>query len=328
MQKISGGQKGQIAVIFTLAIVTLLGSVALCSDVGVMYYNWTVLQKGVDAAALAGANYLPNDAPTAKSTALNYAELNGLKASEITSTTVSSNDQYITVSASREVPYYFGRVLGLSTQLISVSATAAIPNSTTTIGGAYNGTNPTSGSTYTGQYGSSVGQYGLVPVGLDSNTTYTNGESMTLHDTQVGPGNWGTVEFGAPGGSSLRSNIADGYSGPISVGDWINSEPGQKLGPVQQGFNDRLNAAQQIDPTGTFSSHSSNDPRILFLPMVNWESPNGRSGVQVMGFAAVWLDSVSGGDLQVHFITQVAPQSLPNTNGHYSGARGAPILIK
>ncbi len=328
MKKISGGLKGQTAVIFTLAIVALLGAVAMCTDVAVMYVNWEYMQKAVDAAALAGANFLPNDPSTAQSTALSYGELNGLKASEITSTSVSSNDQDITVSAAREVPYYFGRVLGLSTQLISVSATAAIPNSTTTIGGAYNGTNPTGGSSYTGQYGSSVGQYGLVPVGLDSNTTYTNGESMTLHDTQIGPGNWGTVELGAPGGSSVRNNIADGYSGPISVGDWINSEPGQKIGPIDQGFNDRLKAAQQIDPSGTYASHSSNDPRILFLPMVNWESPNGRSGVQVMGFAAVWLDSISGGDLQVHFITQVAPQSLPNTSGHYSGVRGAPILIK
>ncbi len=331
MKSRSWGAKGQTAVIFTLVLVTLLGATALGTDVAVMYANWSELQKAVDAAALAGANFLPNDPASAQSTATQYAEMNGLSQSEITATQVSPNDQQITVSASRVVPYFFGRVLGLTTQLISVSATAAIPYSPSTIGGAYEGTNSGGGTTtssYTGQYGTSTGQYGLVPIGLDYNTTYTNGESMTLHDTQVGAGNWGTVELGSPGGSTLRSNLANGYSGPISVGDWINTEPGQAIGPVDQGLTDRLNAAQQTDPSGTFSSHSSNDPRVLFLPLVNWESPNGRAAVQVMGFVAVWLDGVSGGDLQVHFITQVAPDSLPNANAPYSNVRGAPILIK
>lgn len=331
MKSRSRGAKGQTAVIFTLVLVALLGATALGTDVAVMYANWSELQKAVDAGALAGANFLPNDPASAQSTANQYAQMNGLSSSEITAIQVSSDDQEITVSASRNVPYFFGRVLGLSSQMISVTATAAIPYSPSTIGGAYNGTNSGGGGTtssYTGSYGTSVGQYGLVPIGLDSNTTYSNGQSMTLHNTQVGAGNWGTVELGSPGGSVLRSNFANGYSGPISVGDWINTEPGKKIGPVDQGLADRLSAAQQIDPNGTFSSHSSNDPRILFLPMVNWESPNGRRAVQVTGFAAVWLDGVSGGDLQVHFITQVAPDSLPDANAPYSNVRGAPILIK
>lgn len=331
MRANSWGSKGQTAVLFTLCLATVLGAVALGTDVAVMYANWSALQKAVDAAALAGASFLPNDPATAQTTAVQYAVANGLKQGEITSTQVSSNDQNITVAASRTVPYFFGRVLGLTSQLISVSATAAIPYSPSTIGGAYLGTSSSGGTTssYTGQYGSSVGQYGLVPIGLDYTTPYTYGESMTLHENQVGPGNWGTVELGAPGGSITRANIADGYSGPISIGDWINTEPGQKVGPVVQGFNDRLSAAQQADPNGTFSSHSYNDPRILFVPMVNWNSPNGRSGVEVMGFAALWLDSISGSsDLNVHFITQVAPESLPNANAPYSGVRGAPILIK
>jgi uncharacterized membrane protein len=56
--KLERFRKGQMAIVLTLAIATLLGVMALGGDVGVMYYNWMQLQKGADAAALAGANYL------------------------------------------------------------------------------------------------------------------------------------------------------------------------------------------------------------------------------------------------------------------------------
>jgi Putative Flp pilus-assembly TadE/G-like len=51
-------RNGQMAVVMTLAIVTLLGAMALGTDIAVMYYTHMQLQKGADAAALAGANYL------------------------------------------------------------------------------------------------------------------------------------------------------------------------------------------------------------------------------------------------------------------------------
>src|ERR1700737_5357441 len=58
MKPRSGYMKGQIGVVMTFAIATLLGAMALGADVAVMYFNWVQLQKAADAAALAGANYL------------------------------------------------------------------------------------------------------------------------------------------------------------------------------------------------------------------------------------------------------------------------------
>lgn len=52
-----GLRKGQMAVVMTLVVATLLGVMALGSDVAVMYYNWMQLQKAADASALAGATY-------------------------------------------------------------------------------------------------------------------------------------------------------------------------------------------------------------------------------------------------------------------------------
>src|SRR5216683_3045058 len=58
-------RRGQIAVVMTFAIATLLGAMALGTDVAVMYFNWMQLQKGADAAALAGAGWLvASDVPS------------------------------------------------------------------------------------------------------------------------------------------------------------------------------------------------------------------------------------------------------------------------
>ncbi len=326
MRKFCRPSDGQILPVFSLGMVVFLALIAMGTDVSVMYANWAKMQKAVDAGALAGANYLPYDPATATATAIAYAQTNGLSAGEITAPAISPDDLEITLGATRSVPYFFARVVGLVSQSIRVSATAAVPYSVSCVGCAYS----QSGNGFTPSYGSNTGDYPLIPIGLDSSTPYAYNESLTLHYQQVGgPDNWGTVELGAPGGAVTRQNIAVGYTGPVQVGDYINTEPGKKVGPVDQGFQDRLDAAAVSDPCGSFSSHTYNDPRVVYVPMVDWStSGNGRNAVQVQGFAALWVDSVSGGTLNVHFISQVAPDSLPNTSAPYAGVRGAPILIK
>jgi uncharacterized membrane protein len=83
-------------VLFSLVIATLIGVMALASDVGVLYYNSLRLQKAADAAALAGAGYFgPNNPPTpscswsagsssAQNAACDYVVSNGIAKSYIT----------------------------------------------------------------------------------------------------------------------------------------------------------------------------------------------------------------------------------------------------
>src|SRR5580704_3382460 len=103
--------RGQMVVIVALIIPVLLGAISLGTDVAVFYFNWMQLQKAADAAALAGANYLPDNPSTAQSAAIAYAESNGIKAAEIIATSVASNDLSISVTLQRTVPYYFARAL-------------------------------------------------------------------------------------------------------------------------------------------------------------------------------------------------------------------------
>jgi Flp pilus assembly protein TadG len=143
---------GQIGVILTLVIATLLGAVALGTDVAVLYFNWVQLQKAADAAALAGAGELtalPDPSGTvaanATSTGEGYACLNGINDPSNTNATLCpnpvNNPSYvdkvanISVNASntqfsirltRQVPYYFARLIGLQTGNVAAGATAQV----------------------------------------------------------------------------------------------------------------------------------------------------------------------------------------------------------
>src|ERR1035437_6959783 len=57
--------RGQVIVLFVLSLTVLIGIMGLAIDVSFLWVNEMRLQKTADAVALAGAVYLPDDAPTA-----------------------------------------------------------------------------------------------------------------------------------------------------------------------------------------------------------------------------------------------------------------------
>ena len=97
---------------------------------------------------------------------------------------------------------------------------------------------------------------------------------------------------------------------------------------MDQGFSDRPAQANSQFPSDTFFAHSPANPRAVIIPMVVWRSPNGRSQVQIMVFASIWIDSISGGTINAHFIEKEAFNSTGDPNAPFRGARGRPILIK
>ncbi len=336
MKRLLAHSRGQTVVLYALAMTALLGAVAMSTDVAVMYFNWASMQRAVDSAVLAGASSLPEDTSAATSKATSYATSNGLAASEVAAPTFNDpTDDTITVSASRSVPYYFGRVLGLTNQLVQVTASAQVPGPIGCVNCASLGpTNQPPPNTTTPITPAipcaALGQCQLIPIGLDKSVLYQGrGTSVVLQAGRLSPGNWDFLALGGPGGNTLRSNIADGYQGPIAAGQYVSTKPGQNVGPANQGFADRINGA----PPGTWQSHAQSDPRVVLLPVVDWTlAGNGRSSIQVLGFAHMFLASDIGhGQFQAYYIDDVAPDSLvaatPPPAG-FRGARGAPILIK
>ena len=71
-------ERGQVIVLMVLMMVVLLGFAALVVDVGYAYYAHRSLQSSADAAALAGAQELPN-ATQAETIARQYSSSAGNK---------------------------------------------------------------------------------------------------------------------------------------------------------------------------------------------------------------------------------------------------------
>ncbi len=336
MKRLFGYSKGQMFVLYLAAVPALLGAIALSTDVGIMYFNWASMQRAVDAAALAGANYLPEDTSTAAARATLFATLNGLASTEVATTFNDPTDDTITVTASRDVPYYVAKVVGLTSQLVQVTASAQAP------GGGIScldcaslgpmGQPPlASGGTITPSTpGSSLGEYQVLPMALDKSVLYKGcGTSVVLQQGRVSPGNWDFLELGGPGGNVLRNNIANGYTGPILAGQFIWTKSGQNVGPANQGFDDRIGATS----AGTWQSHSQSDPRVVLMPIVDWSLVgNGSSTIEVLGFAHMYLaQNLGHGQFQAYYIDDVVPDSLASATpppAGFRGARGNPVLIR
>jgi hypothetical protein len=65
--------------------------------------------------------------------------------------------------------------------------------------------------------------------------------STSNGDWDVGPGNFQLIRLGGgQGGADVREAMAGGYDGCMTTGDNIETEPGNTIGPVVQGFNTRF----------------------------------------------------------------------------------------
>ncbi len=284
------------------ALPVLIGISALATDVMTYYYNWFAVQRGVDAAVLSAANYLPNYPSQAISTAQSYATANGIQPTEIASVTTGNANSTISMTANRTVPMYLARIFGISSGNLSASATAQI----TTVGAVQ----------------------GLEPLGVDYRTQYTYGQTLYLHHGMIGPGNWGELALGGPGTCIYTDNLQNGYSGIVQTGDWISTETGDDPYNTQSGVNYRINEGLQTDPGGTLANHTLTDPRVFLVPMVDFSGINGNSQVPVKGFAEVWIDGVANdGTITATFIEQTTPSSQPNTAVQGYGAY-ASILVQ
>ena len=108
-------ERGQALVLTTIAMVMVCGMAALVLDVGNWFRDKRRLQGTTDAAALAGAQALPNDPSGAKNMALNYANANGgdVAAANIVITSQYEPNDTIAVDGQRNDPGIFSRVVGV-----------------------------------------------------------------------------------------------------------------------------------------------------------------------------------------------------------------------
>ncbi len=120
-------EAGYAAVMVAIVVPTVgIGCAAVAVDTGAWYVEVAQVQKAVDAAALAGVPYLPQDFANAKARALEVAARNGYDNTGDHSVTVTVGDKptQLRVSISSTIRNTFGTVIGVPKQTITRAGTA------------------------------------------------------------------------------------------------------------------------------------------------------------------------------------------------------------
>jgi putative Flp pilus-assembly TadE/G-like protein len=346
MKRCFRNRKGQVAIVFTLVIATLLGVMSLGADVGVLYYSALQMQKASDAAALAGASYFGPNAPpkpscswssgssNAQNAACDYVLNNGIAKGYITKinspavgvATVPGGAQSVQVQLKRtDIPVFFGRVIGLSNMAAIGNATAIGPMPIKTL------------------------TRGLFPVGVQYPNTMTYGTTLTLSEKSsgtFGPGNWGWLDFPqcSPVGSAppasyhgggvpnLTTNITNGSTCAYSVGDAITPETGAKGNSTQPANAINALIGSGNPPPSDPNQISISDPQLVIVPLVDWNGTSGSSTtILVKGFAAVWLTSLTGNGAAItltgQFVKVVDNYGMGGAGTDY-GSYSPPVLVQ
>jgi Flp pilus assembly protein TadG len=264
-------------VLFVIALVAIIGAAGLALDSGHTMLNKTRLQNTVDAAALSGAKTLDEtgDIVLAQADALAMfaGNASGQGNQEIAaeygsgSLTVTvefsstlnpfvpgtSPPEYVRVRAQNfRMPAWFSQVLGVTEK---TTAASAVAGPSPTVGQACNLLpvmvcgDPAAGPPY----------WGYTPGQLD---VLKGAAAGGAHD--VGTGNFQLIRLGGNGGDVIRDNMAGSYDACASVGDTIETQPGNQIGPVVQGLNTRFGKFQ-----GTMSGMQS-----VYPPDVVTTQPN------------------------------------------------------
>jgi Flp pilus assembly protein TadG len=121
-------ERGQVIVLTVIALTVLLGMSALVLDVGAWFRTKRQLQANADAAALAGAQMLPDSPGSAITTAVSYADKNGggVLAGDVTISSTNAGNDTIAVAAKKNEPGIFSRVFGLNAVDVGAKAKALV----------------------------------------------------------------------------------------------------------------------------------------------------------------------------------------------------------
>ncbi|MGD0018602.1 MAG: pilus assembly protein TadG-related protein [Candidatus Limnocylindrales bacterium] len=115
--------RGQIIVVFAASLMVFIGIMGIAIDVSYAWVNEMRIQKAADAAALAGAVYLPDDPASATAASTMAAKQNGYVA--VSGSVVvdahqnNPNKEQMDVSITAPVPTFFMRAFGINSLTVT-----------------------------------------------------------------------------------------------------------------------------------------------------------------------------------------------------------------
>jgi Flp pilus assembly protein TadG len=310
-----------IAVLFVaLFLLVALWFVSMAIDVGKVMAARTELQAAADAAALAGASAIDPvtgviDQPLAKARAAAAAASN--KAYQSVETAIVINPEVdvvfptpdrvkVTVKRTEDtgnpVVLHFAQTFGMPTIGVQADATAEAQELNSICEGMapFAPTNPPGGVGYFTDCDSS---YSL-KVGAGNSSS---GNFQLLDYPECNED-----DFSGSGGAAVRYYTEHGYQCCVNLGQsWVLTEPGNKVGPLQQGLQARWDA--DTDKTShCYEDYHGNGKRIFITPIVETFDVNGKKNVRIVNFAAFFLNFRPQGSMvqqgvRGQFIQYVAP---------------------
>ncbi|AYC32618.1 pilus assembly protein [Pseudomonas cavernae] len=262
-------QRGAVIVLIVIALLAMLAMAALALDGGHMLVNKTRLQNAVDAAALSGAKRLLQvsgaaGAATVVQTAARDTLLlnasaqngNGELATAITRAGGIGSFAVVELASSVYGPFSFPGPADASYVRVSVpnyrlseffwgilQAIAGPDPSKAVAAIATAGPSPTSPCDVVplmvcgnpAQYDPDNGMFWGYRFGdLQLLKTAANDSSP------IGPGNFQLLDLGGNGGNGVREGLAGGIKQCNSVGEQVQTKPGNTVGPSVQGLNTRF----------------------------------------------------------------------------------------
>ncbi|MFQ5890030.1 MAG: pilus assembly protein TadG-related protein [Gemmatimonadota bacterium] len=352
-------ERGATLLLVAGSMVALLSIVALAVDFGMLAVARTEAQRVADLSALAGAGALlqsPGNEELARAVAIDYAERNDVRHVDATlepdDVEVDLANDRVTVTVYRigergnPVGTFFARVFGVNEVDISARATAeaapaggincllplALPDRWEEAGGSENAPddyNPEDGDTY-------------VPWNpADPGAPYT-GYTESDVGTEViikpagGPGAMNPSWYfpwrppGQQGGDDYRENIRRCVDPSVEyyVGQQVDTEPGNMIGPTKQGFsdliakdphaswNELLNCVSDVgDKLSSDPAVCRGSPRVRAMPMFDpTEQPDpGKKPITLRNFAGVFVDRIEGNNVYAYFLgySGIAPAGTP-----------------
>ena len=224
-------QRGQATVLSLVFMVVLLGMAALVLDIGSWYRADRATQSTADAAALAGAQALPDDTAQASSLASSYATKNGGGLQSVSFSSSYGPNDTITVQVKRPAQGVFTKLFGVSSVNVGSKASAR--------------TALTSEAKYVAPI--VVKNTHPMLIGCGGGPCFGPGYQTTIPVDKTGaPGSFALVNLlNEPSGTSGASVLADwilkGFNGYLKLGQYF-SDPGVKFNSngIQDAMAQRL----------------------------------------------------------------------------------------
>lgn len=291
--KFARNEQGTVAVLVALSMMVLIGLTAIVIDGGRLFLEQSRLQKAIDAAVLAGAQELPTRPDLARQQAEQAASANGISVNEIVLTFENGNT-LIRAQTARTEPLTFGNALGFSSSNVEAKAAVQLRPLTSAIG--------------------------VIPLGVDYSRQLSFGDPVVMKAGEADVGNFGALALSGPGADHYEEDLHNGSQSEISVGDILDTQTGNLVGPTIQGLEDRMAACS--DGSVTYYNYPPDCPRVVLVPVYK---PIGNSHqlkqVEVVGFASFFIESVGdpneGAEVVGRFIQTAYSGSSSSDTGDY-----------